>query len=46
MEKIVEQYSNGTYTNMMPGTVVLDYALSSYWSVLSNDGKKIRLKNL
>ena len=46
MSKIVKQYSNGNYVEMMPGTVVLDYALSSYWSVLSNDGKTVRLKNL
>ena len=46
MAKIIEQYTNGTYVNMIPGTVVLDYALSSYWSVLSNDGKQVHLKNL
>lgn len=46
MAKIIETYTNGTYVNMVPGTVVLDYALSCYWSVLSNDGKKVRLKNL
>ena len=44
--KIIETYTNGTYVNMVPGTVVLDYALSSYWSVLSNNGKEVRLKNL
>lgn len=46
MANITETYTNGTYVNMIPGTVVLDYALSSYWTVLSNDGKQIRLKNL
>ena len=46
MAKVVKQYSNGNYVEMMPGTVVLDYALSSYWSVLSNDGKTVRLRNL
>lgn len=46
LAKIVKQYSNGNFVEMMPGTVVLDYALSSYWSVLSNDGKTVRLKNL
>ena len=46
MAKIIETYTNGTYVNMVPGTVVLDYALSSYWTVLSNNGKEVRLKNL
>ena len=46
MAKIIETYTNGTYVNMVPGTVVLDYALSCYWSVLSNDGKEVRLKSL
>ncbi len=46
MSKIVKQYCNGNYNEMIPGTVVLDYALSSYWTVLSNDGKTVRLKNL
>ncbi len=46
MAKIIETYTSGTYVNMVPGTVVLDYALSSYWSVLSNNGKEVRLKNL
>ena len=46
MAKIIETYANGTYVNMVPGTIVSDYALSSYWSVLSNNGKEVRLKNL
>ena len=46
MAKIIDQYANGNYTDMVVGTVVLDYALSSYWTVISNDGKEVVLKNL
>ncbi len=46
MVKIIETYTNGTYVNMVPGTVVLDYTLSCHWLVLSNNGKEVRLKNL
>lgn len=43
---IAEQYTSGSYMNMIPGTVVLDYALSSYWNVLENDGKTVKLQNV
>lgn len=43
--RIVEQYTNGDYHKMIPGTVVLDCALSSYWNVLSNDGHTVHLQN-
>ena len=46
MGKIIEQYCNGSYVNMIPGTVVMDYALSSYWTVVANNGKEVQLKNL
>ena len=42
---IVEQYSTGSYHKMIPDTVVLDYAFSSYWNVLSNDGHTVQLQN-
>ena len=44
--KIIEQYTNGNYCEMKPGTVVLDYALSSYWRVISNNGETVELQNI
>ena len=43
---IKEQYTQDNFLNMKAGTVVVDYALSSTWEVLSNDGKEVVLKNI
>ena len=42
---IVDQYTNGSYTNMIPDSIVLDYTLSTYWKVVFNNGAVVRLKN-
>lgn len=44
--RIADQFTNGRYTDMLPGMVVMDYALSSYWKVLSNDGTVVRMQNM
>ena len=43
--RIKEQYTNGNYVKMHVGSVVMDYALSSFWKVLSNDGSDIELQS-
>ena len=44
--KIIEQYTQSNFLQMEVGNIVMDYALSLYWKVISNDGSCVTLKNV
>lgn len=40
------QYTKENYHAMIPGTVVMDMSLGSFWNVAKNDGRTVTLKNV
>ncbi len=42
--KVIEQYTQSNFTQMELGSVVMDYYFGLYWTVISNDGNCVTLK--